>query len=129
MGQLDKDYKNPIIEYSGDNIALGKLKSGQLDAVLQMQNPSPKNKIVELVNKTNGKVKFISFNDYSLNDKLDGKPIYTYEDIIVKEGFINSTVETICTDVLVLANSTTVDDDKIEDLTEQIMTKQSTLLK
>ncbi len=128
MGQLDKDYKNPIIEYSGDNIALGKLKSGQLDAVLQMQNPSLDNAIVKAVNSSKD-LEFISIDDYSLNDTLpDGQPVYRYKNVSVSSGvFVNSSVKTICSDTLVIVD-TGLDEEMHEAIANVLVNNQSTVL-
>lgn len=133
-GMLDKGYLKPSISYDGDATAIQKLGQGSLDAVLQMQSPSVENKIITLVNnfnKTNSeKLKFIDFNDYSLNDKLEnGKPIYEYKKIVVEKGtFSDTKVETICTPALVIVNTDLVDEDTVDDLTEMLILKSTTIL-
>ena len=58
-------------------------------------------------------LKFLPITDGDFTDKLpDGKQIYTKEKITIKEGnWLNTTLETICTDVLVLGGESLTNDD------------------
>lgn len=117
LGLFDSDFKKPgIIELGGgDPASLNALEYGQIDATLSMQSPSTNNAMVMdvLLNKN---LKFLPITDGDFTDKLpDGKQIYTKEKILLKENkFSDDTLETICTDVLVLGGeSLTLEDYKL----------------
>jgi TRAP-type uncharacterized transport system substrate-binding protein len=46
----------------------------------------------------NGDLKFIPVRDLDLNDSWHGHKIYTFEEVVVEEGFVDETVSTICTE-------------------------------
>ena len=117
LGTFDKDFKKPTkVELGGgDPASLNALDYGTIDATLSMQVPSTNNTLVKDV-LANKNLKFLPITDGDFTDKLpDGKQIYTKEKLINKEGsWSNTTLETICTDVLVLGGeSLTTEDYKL----------------
>lgn len=114
LGNFDNDFKKPnVVELGGgDPASLNSLEYGNIDATLSMQSPSANNQLVLDV-MSNKNLKFLPITDGDFTDKLpDGKPIYTKEKILLKEGkFSDDTLETICTDVLVLGGETLNDSD------------------
>ena len=109
LGTFDKDFKKPnrIELGGGDPASLNALDYGTIDAALSMQVPSKNNTLVQDV-LANKNLKFLPITDGDFTDKLpDGKAVYTKKDIIIKEGnWSNTTLSTICTDVLVLGGET-----------------------
>lgn len=111
LGDLDSDFKKPTVKNIGGDMGLSAVISGQTDAMLQMQNPSITNNLVKdvLSNKT---LKFVPMKNWSFNSKLpNGNAVYTKEEIALESGFMAKTLDTICTDTLVLANENVSDDD------------------
>ena len=93
-------------------MGLSSVISGLSDVTLQMLTPSTTNKLIADV-LNNSDLKFVPFNSWAMNSKLpNGRAIYTKEKIVLKEGtFSNTTLDTICTDTLVVANKNISDDD------------------
>ena len=114
LGTFDKDFKKPEVFNigGGDPASLNALDYGTIDATLSMQVPSTTNTLVKDV-LANKNLKFLPIIDSDFTDKLpDGKQIYTKEKITIKEGkWSNTTLETICTDVLVLGGENLSMDD------------------
>ena len=114
LGTFDKDFQKPETFKigGGDPASLNALDYGTVDAALSMQVPSTKNQLVKDV-LANKNLKFLPITDGDFTDKLpDGKQIYTKETIIIKEGsWSNTTLDTICTDVLVLGGETLLQED------------------
>lgn len=114
LGNFDKDFKKPEILNigGGDPASLNALLFGTVDAVLSMQTPSTENTLVKDV-LADKNLKFLPITDGDFTDKLaDGRPIYTKEKITISKGkWSDEKLETICTDVLVLANDTLAADD------------------
>ncbi len=116
LGMFDKDFKKPEVLNigGGDPASLNALMFGTVDAVLSMQTPSTENTLVKdvLAEKT---LKFLPITDGDFTDKLaDGRPIYTKEKIVITKGkgwSSDTKLETICTDVLVLANDSLAAED------------------
>ena len=117
LGSFDADFKKPetIQLGGGDPASLNALDYGTIDATLSMQVPSTTNTLVQDV-LANKNLKFLPITDGDFTDKLpDGKQIYTKEKILIKSGsWSDTTLSTICTDVLVLGGeSLTVEDYKL----------------
>lgn len=111
LGELDSDFKKPTTQNIGGDMALSAVISGQIDVTLQMQAPSTENNLVKDV-LANKDLKFVPFKNWSFNSKLpNGKAVYTKETIVLEKGFISTTLDTVCTDTLVLANKNLSDDD------------------
>lgn len=111
LGELDSDFKKPTVLNIGGDMGLSAVISGQTDAILQMQHPSPKNKLVIDV-LANKELKFVDMKNWSFNSKLpNGKAVYTKETIELETGFMPKKLDTICTDTLVLANENVSEDD------------------
>lgn len=116
LGMFDKDFKKPNVMNigGGDPASLNALMFGTVDAVLSMQTPSTNNTLVKdvLAEKS---LKFLPITDGDFTDKLaDGRPIYTKEKILIAQGkgwSSDTKLETICTDVLVLANDSLAAED------------------
>ena len=105
LGTFDKDFQKPnkVELGGGDPASLNALDYGTIDATLSMQVPSKNNTLVKDV-MANKNLKFLPITDGDFTDKLpDGKSIYTKEKIVLSEGkWSDDTLDTICTDVLVL---------------------------
>lgn len=111
LGELDSDFKKPQIVNIGGDMGLGAVISGQTDTMLQMQHPSTENNLVKDV-LANKDLKFVPFKNWSFNSKLpNGKAVYTKETIVLEKGLMDTKLDTICTDTLVLANSNVSEDD------------------
>ena len=112
IGTLDSDFKKPEVKNIGGDMGLSSVISGLSDVTLQMLTPSTTNKLIADV-LNNSDLKFVPFNSWAMNSKLpNGRAIYTKEKIVLKEGtFSNTTLDTICTDTLVVANKNISDDD------------------
>ena len=114
LGTFDKDFKKPnrVELGGGDPASLNALDYGTIDATLSMQVPSKNNTLVQDV-LANKNLKFLPITDGDFTDKLpDGKQIYNKKEIIIKEGsWSNTTLNTICTDVLVLGGESLSNDD------------------
>ena len=111
LGDLDSDFKKPIVKNIGGNMGLSAIISGQTDAMLQMQHPSVNNALVKDV-LNDKSLKFVPMKNWSFNSKLpNGQAVYTKENIPLETGFMAKTLDTICTDTLVLANENVSEDD------------------
>lgn len=111
LGDLDSDFKKPTVKNIGGNMGISAILSGQTDAMLQMQNPSINNTLVKDV-LANKDLQFIPMKNWSFNSKLpNGQAVYTKETIKLDAGFFTKTLDTICTDTLVLANDNVSEDD------------------
>lgn len=112
LGQLDEDFKKPTVKNIGGDMGLNAVLSGQTDAMLQMQAPSTENALVKDV-LANKDLTFIPMTDGNFTDKLpNGQQVYTREKILLSnKGFFDKTLETICTENLVLANDNVSDED------------------
>ena len=111
LGELDSDFKKSTTVNIGGDMGLSAVISGQTDVMLQMQHPSTNNNLVKDV-LNNKDLMFVPMKNWSFNSKLpNGKSVYTKETVLLEEGFINKTVDTICTDTLVLANKNVSDED------------------
>ena len=112
MGTLDEGFKKPEVQNIGSDMGLSSVISGMADVTLQMLTPSTTNNLViDVLN--NSDLKFVPFNSWAMNSKLpNGRAIYSKETVIVKEGRISdTTLDTICTDTLIVANKDISDAD------------------
>jgi TRAP-type uncharacterized transport system substrate-binding protein len=112
MSHLEDGFAKATTIKEGGMKAISKVLSGEIDASMYLLTPSTENKIIKTV-MNNDKLKFISVKDWDLNDKLNGKAIYTFEKMVTKKGFFNDKVKTICTTATVFARASL--DDKIMD--------------
>lgn len=127
LGELDSDFKKPTVQNIGGNMGLSAVISGQTDAMLQMQNPSINNSLVKDV-LANKELRFVPMKNWSFNSKLpNGQAVYTKETIKLEEGFMAETLDTICTDTLVLANNNVSDED-LELISGIILRNQKAIL-
>lgn len=112
MGTLDEDFKNPEVQNIGGDMGLSSVISGMTDVTLQMLSPSTTNNLVIDV-LSNQDLKFVPFNSWAMNSKLpNGRAIYIKEEIVVANGrFRDTTLDTICTDTLIVANKDISDAD------------------
>lgn len=111
LGELDSDFKKPTVNNIGGNMGLSAIISGQIDVMLQMQNPSVNNSLVKDV-MSDKRLRFVPMKNWSFNSKLpNGQAVYTKEEIPLETGFMAKTLDTICTDTLVLANEKVSEDD------------------
>lgn len=127
LGELDSDFKKPTVKNIGGDMGLSAVISGQTDAMLQMQHPSITNALVKdvLANKT---LTFVPMKNWSFNSKLpNGTAVYSKEEITLETGFMGKTLNTICTDTLVLANENVSDED-LDLIAGIVLRNQKTIL-
>lgn len=127
MGELENGFKKATAVPVGGARALAKLTSGGLDAALFVQTPDMNSWLFRTVNG-NDNLKFVDVTDWDLNDKLNGKPVYTFEKIETKEGFFGDSVKTICTQATLFVNNH-VDDDTVDGLSDAILNHKNYILK
>ena len=126
MSQLENGFAKATTIAEGGMKAISKVLSGEIDASMYMLTPSIDNKIIKTV-VNNDKLKFIPIKDWDLNDKLDGKSIYTFEKMVIKKGIFDDKVKTICTTASIFAKSSL--DDKIMDkLADIVINHQSEIV-
>ena len=126
MTQLETGFKKATAIPKGGTRALAKVISGKYDAYLTVITPSTKNKLFKSVLK-NDQLKFIPIKDWDLNDKYEGKAIYTFDKIVLEKGIFDTTVETICTTASVFIRSD-IDDDLAEGLAEMLVNNKNYIL-
>ena len=126
MCTLEPAFCNSAAQYSGGTRTLGKVASGQLDAILFVTAPDNLNhRLVAAVN-ANDNLEFIDIEDWDLNDKLpNGEAVYTFEEIDTKDGW-GGGVDTICTPLLVIANPE-ADETLLDDLANVVLTNQAAI--
>lgn len=117
MATLEDDYSEASPVYKGGNRTLSKLGIGQLDAVMWVTAPGNlSHKYLATVMSKDSNLKLIDVDDYSLNDELpNGNKVYEFKTVETSTGFFSSSVSTICTDVLLIANAN-ADEELLEDL-------------
>ncbi len=136
MKALEKGYKSSSYNFESGSTAFGTLlqatKTGanEVDAIFWMTRPNINDKYLRIV-RENEDLEMISINDSDLNDKHEvlGRPIYTFQEIVVKEGtIVDDKVETICVDALLVARK---DLDKTikESIADVMLTNKKALLK
>ncbi len=111
MTLLEPAFKNTAPAFVDGAEALLQIKSGgkasQIQAAMVVQKPMAKSTEMQVVLENPKDFRLVSVKDWDLNDKLpDGSAVYTFENITVAEkkwGF-DTTVDTICTRGLMLAN-------------------------
>ena len=111
MTVLEPEFKNTAPAFVDGAEALLQIKSGgkasKIQAAMVVQRPMAKSTEMQVVLENPKDFRLIPIKDWDLNDKLpDGSAVYTFEDVTVAEkkwGF-DTTVDTICTRGLMLAN-------------------------
>ncbi len=129
MLQLEPKYKNAQVSFSGGTRALSKLAAKQLDAVMWVTAPRIDGKMASTVMK-NKELCLVGFNDKDLNDKLPatGKPVYRFQNIEIKKGFLNDKeFTTACVDTVIVAHVDT-DEDILEAISDTLLNDKSTLI-
>ena len=133
MSILEPGFAKAMTFEKGDALAMSKLLSNsddKYDAVLQMQTPSTDNSLVLDVLAANSQLTFLPIKDWDLNNKLpNGKAVYTFENIELTKGLFNQTLDTICTDTLVIADPNLLSEEQMEDLANIIMKQANNILK
>ena len=127
MGSLEPGFKKATAIPKGGSRALGKVVSGEYDAAMFVLTPAKNNWLFNVVNK-NKDLKFVPVTDWDLNDKLNGKPVYTFEKITTKPGLFGDSVKTICTTASVFINGE-VDDDVADSISDALLTRKNYILK
>lgn len=125
--QLESGYAETSTYYQGGNLALSKVRTGQLDAFFFVTTPGNfDHKFFKTVNSDGSGLRFIDFNDWDMNDDLpNGEPVYEFRDVVVDEsGWMDTEVEVPCTDVLVTADGD-MDYAALEDLATAVMTNSN----
>lgn len=119
MQQLEDDYAEASTHFTGGARALSQLKTSRLDAVLWVTTPDNLNhKYLRMVQAQGSGLKLIDVDDYSLNNKLpNGQQVYEFSTVEIEKGFMADSIETPCTDVLVIAN-TGMDEEMLETVAE-----------
>ncbi|MFZ4792015.1 MAG: TAXI family TRAP transporter solute-binding subunit [Candidatus Competibacteraceae bacterium] len=113
MTRLEPAFKNTAPAFVDGAEALLQIKSGgkasKIQAVMVVQKPMAKSTEMQVVLQNPKDFRLIPVKDWDLNDKLpDGSAVYTFENVTVAEkswGF-DTTVDTICTQGLMLASKT-----------------------
>ena len=113
MTMLEPKFKNTAPAFVDGAEALLQIKSGgkasQIQAAMVVQRPMAKSTEMQVVLENPKDFRLVPVKDWDLNDKLpDGSAVYTFENVTVTEkkwGF-DTTVDTICTRGLMLANKT-----------------------
>jgi TRAP-type uncharacterized transport system substrate-binding protein len=113
MTMLEPAFKNTAPAFVDGAEALLQIKSGgqasQIQAAMVVQKPMAKSTEMQVVLENPRDFRLVPVKDWDLNDKLpDGSAVYTFENVTVAEkkwGF-DTTVDTICTRGLMLANKT-----------------------
>ncbi len=127
MGQLEKGFTKPTTVPKGGTRALNKIITGKYDVYLQVQAPSTTSKLVTTV-MNNKDVNFIDVSDWDLNDKLNGKPVYTFKKVLLKKNtFKNDYVNTICTNAAVYIRSD-LDDDVADALSDALLNNKKYIM-
>ena len=111
MTVLEPAFKNTAPAFVDGAEALLQIKSGgkasQIQAAMVVQKPMAKSTEMQVVLDNPKDFRLVPVKDWDLNDKLpDGSAVYTFENVTVAEkkwGF-DTTVDTICTRGLMLAN-------------------------
>ena len=111
MTLLEPAFKNTAPAFVDGAEALLQIKSGgkasQIQAAMVVQKPMAKSTEMQVVLENPKDFRLVPVKDWDLNDKLpDGSAVYTFESVTVAEkkwGF-DTTVDTICTRGLMLAN-------------------------
>lgn len=132
MSILEPGFAKAQAFEKGDALAMSKLLANsddKFDAVLQMQSPGIDNTLVQDV-LANKDLIFLPIKDWDLNNKLpNGKAVYTFENIPLTKGMFNQTLDTICTDTLVLADPNSLSEEQMEDLANIIIKQANAILK
>ncbi len=113
MTALEPAFKNTAPAFVDGAEALLQIKSGgkasKIQAAMVVQKPMAKSTEMQVVLENPKDFRLVPVKDWDLNDKLpDGSAVYTFENVTVAEkkwGF-DTTVATICTRGLMVANKT-----------------------
>ena len=119
MTVLEPKFQNTAPAFVDGAEALLQIKSSgkasKIQAVMVVQRPMAKSTEIQVVLENPKDFRLVSVKDWDLNDKLpDGSAVYTFEKVTLAEkkwGF-DTTVDTICTRGLMLANKTKLTTDQ-----------------
>ena len=125
MTQLESGFKKATSIPKGGNRVLAKVASGKYDAALFVIQPKPKGWLFKTV-ANNKDLEFGSITDWDLNDKYEGKPIYTFEKVKVEDGLFGDKVKTICTTASIFINAD-MDEDLADELSGLLLNHQKFL--
>lgn len=126
MTKLEKGFAKATAIPKSAKRSLGKVRAKQLDAVLYVAKPTLKNKLNKTIANSKD-LKFVSITDWDLNDKLDGSPIYSFDEIDLKKGFFNdSELKTICTTASVFVRSD-LDEEVIDGVADMMLKYRKTI--
>ena len=126
MSKLEKGFAKATVVQDGGMKAISKVLSGDVDASMYMLTPSTTNKIIKTV-MNNDQLFFLPVKDWDLNDKFEGKPIYTFEKMITKKGFFNDKVKTICTSATIFAINS-LDDTTMDRLADAVINNKNRII-
>ncbi len=135
MTILEPKFKNTAPAFVDGAEALLQIKSGgkasPIQAAMVVQRPMAKSTEMQVVLENPKDFRLVPVKDWDLNDKLpDGSAVYTFEDVTVAEkkwGF-DTTVDTICTRGLMLANKTKLTADQRTRLSKVMLLAASRVL-
>jgi len=119
MSQLEPNFKKATPVPYGGKRALAKVASGSVDAALFTTKPDYRKWLFKRVN-ANESLHFAPIKDWDLNDKFQGKPIYSFEEVKVRDSFFGGTVDTICTTATVIA-STELSEEQLDQLSDIVL--------
>ncbi len=119
MTMLEPAFKNTAAAFVDGAEALLQIKSGgkssKIQAAMVVQKPLAKSTEIQVVLENPKDFRLVPVKDWDLNDKLpDGSAVYSFEKVVLAEkkwGF-DTTVDTICTRGLMLANKNKLSDDQ-----------------
>ncbi len=135
MTILEPQFKNTAPAFVDGAEALLQIKSSSkaspIQAAMVVQRPMAKSTEMQVVLENPKDFRLVPVKDWDLNDKLpDGSAVYTFEDVTVAEkkwGF-DTTVDTICTRGLMLANKTKLTADQRTRLSKVMLLAASRVL-
>ena len=135
MTVLEPAFKNTAPAFVDGAEALLQIKSGgkasKIQAAMVVQKPMAKSTEMQVVLDNPKDFRLVPVKDWDLNDKLpDGSAVYTFENVTVAEkkwGF-DTTVDTICTRGLMLANKNKLTADQRARLSKLMLLAASRVL-
>lgn len=105
--RLEDDYREASVYYEGGLSALTKVISGQYDGFVWVSAPNQDNKYLQAINANADKLRMISLDDYSLNNKLpNGKSVYEFQKSTYNsQGLFDKEVVAPCTSTLIIGDA------------------------
>lgn len=132
IGQLDKDFKKPTVVNTGDDYTMGllSLRDGTSDVMLNMQLSTDYNSNFLQDVRNDKELTFMDLGDKDFDSELpDGTKVYTKQKVGIEEpGFMTDTINTICTDTLIVYNPNKVDKKVLKRITGIVLRNKESLI-